>query len=238
MTLMNLDKLKAIRDDLTICPLPISEEEMIARYEKLFSGAVSDVLREHALPDQVLPNNILPLRTEMTVAGFAFTIKSAKDPTIEGEMIQRAKMLDAIKPGSFCVWETGGDDESAHWGEMMTAVSKQRGARAAAVDGGLRDTHKVLAQDFPVFYKYRTPNGSLSRCKTIGFQVPIRIGKVIIKPGDLVFGDIDGVVICPRSLAYEVLLRAEEICGNETDIKRWILSGISATEIAEKGGYF
>lgn len=61
---------------------------------------------------------------------------------------------------------------------------------------------------------------------------------MIIKPGDIVFGDIDGVVVVPRSLALEVLQRAEEIRDNEKDIKTWILGGQKAADIAAQGGYF
>jgi regulator of RNase E activity RraA len=235
---MNLDKLTALRDSMDLTELPIPIVELCERYEALYTGAVNDVLREFALVDQALPHDIIPLRPEKTVAGIAFTIKSAKDPTITGELVKRAEMLDAIQPDSFCVWDTGGDDESAHWGEMMTAASKQRGARAAVVEGGLRDTHQVLAQDFPVFYKYRTSNGSLSRCKIVSYQVPIRIGKVIIKPGDIVFGDIDGVLVVPRAIAYDALQRAEEIRQNEKEIKKWIQAGQKATDVARQGGYF
>jgi hypothetical protein len=82
----------------------------------------------------------------------------------------------------------------------MTAASKARGARGAVIDGGLRDTMQVLEQKFPVFHKYRTSNGTLSRCKIIAYQAPIKIGKVIIKPRDVIFGDIDGVVVIPRDI--------------------------------------
>lgn len=237
-TMMNLDRLTEMRDNVSAAPFPIAVDELLRRYEALYTGAVSDVLREHTLLDQSLPHDIVPLWPDKTVAGIAFTIKSTTDPTIAGELTRRADMLDAIEPGAFCMWDTGGDDESAHWGEMMTAASKQRGARAAAVNGGLRDTHQVKAQDFPVFYKYRTPNGSLGRCKNTAFQRPIRIGAVIIKPGDVVLGDIDGVVVVPRDLAMAVLERAEQIRSNEKDIKAWIQGGQKATDVARKGGYF
>ena len=66
-------------------------------------------------------------------------------------MEERARMLEAIRAGNVVVWETGRDTVSAQWGEMMTRVSKKQGCRGAVVDGGVRDTNKVLAQDFPVF---------------------------------------------------------------------------------------
>lgn len=147
--MMRIEKLKAQRDVIDTSPLPIPLEELITRYEALFSGAINDVLREHALTDQALPHNIIPLRPEMKVCGVAFTIKSTTDPTVEGELVKRAEMLDSITPGSFCIWDTGGDDESAHWGEMMTAASKAHGARAAAVNGGLRGYLPGAGPRFP-----------------------------------------------------------------------------------------
>ena len=230
--------LMAQRDDKPRAELTIPEAELCARYERLYTGAVSDILREMANVNHTLPHNIMPLRDEMKVAGPAFTIKSTQDPTIRGEMDTRAKMLDALYEGCICVWETGGDDVSAHWGEVMTKTAKGKGARGAVVDGGLRDTMQVLPQQFPVFYKYRTPNGSLSRCKMIGFEKAIRIGTVIVHPGDIIFGDIDGVVVVPREVACEVLLKAEEKKGDEAVFMSWVEDGMSAQEIVDKGGYF
>jgi regulator of RNase E activity RraA len=120
----------------------------------------------------------------------------------------------------------------------MTATSRKKGVKGAVVDGGLRDTRQVLAQNFPVFYRYRTPNGSLGRCQITHYQVVIKIGRVLIRPGDVVFGDLDGVVVIPRDIAYEVLVRAEQIKASEKEIRGWIDEGLSATEIVEKGGYF
>jgi regulator of RNase E activity RraA len=238
MSLMNLDKLKEIRDNFTIGELPIPVKELCDRYEKLYTGAINDVLREFLLLDQALPHHILPLREDMKAAGEAFTIKSARDPTTAGEMETRATMLETIPADSMVVWDTSEDSEAAHWGEMMTAATKKHGARGAVIDGGLRDTRQVLAQQFPVFYRYRTSNGSLGRCKITAYQAPIQLGKVIIRPGDIIFGDIDGVVVVPRNIAYEVLSRAEAIYRNEIEIKQWIEAGVSVTDVVEKGGYF
>ena len=66
----------------------------------------------------------------------------------------------------------------------------------------------------------------------------MKIGNVYIKPGDVVFGDIDGVVVIPRAIAYDVLLRAEEIKGNEKEMKTWVHPGFSAVEMVNNGGYF
>ena len=238
MDLMHLEKLRAERDRSELVDLPIPYQDLCQRYEALYTGAVNDVLREHLLLDQALPPAIMPLRDDMIVAGIAFTIRSAPDPTIAGEMDSRVRMLDELHEYAICVWDTGSETDAAHWGEVMTASARARGARGAVIDGGIRDTRQVLAQNFPVFYRYRTSNGSLGRCKITGHQVPVKIDKVIIRPGDIVLGDIDGVVIVPRTLAYEVLVRAEEIVASEQEIRRWIREGLSADQVVARGGYF
>jgi regulator of RNase E activity RraA len=120
----------------------------------------------------------------------------------------------------------------------MTATAKGKGVKAACIDGGIRDTFQILEADFPVFYKHRTSNGSLGRCLITHFQIVLQIDDVTIKPGDVILGDIDGVLVVPRDVAYEVLIRAEEIKENEKKIFSWVHAGESIQTIAEKGGYF
>ena len=235
---MHLGKLIQARSLQPLEDLPIPVKELCARYEKLYTSAVNDVLREMALLDQTLPHSILPLREQMKVAGPAFTIKGAKSLLVKDEMLERAEMLESIPEDSVVAWDTSGDDESAQWGEVMTMAAIKRGCRGAVVDGGVRDTDRVLSQGFPVFVRYRTSNGMLGRFRILGYQVPIKIGNVCINPGDVVFGDIDGVIVVPRNLAYDVLLRAEEIVAGESEIKRWIREGMSARDVARRGGYF
>jgi regulator of RNase E activity RraA len=235
---MDLDQLKADRGRREPVELPISDKELSARYEQVFTAAVNDVLREHGLLHQVLPSGIMPLKDEMKVCGVAFTVKGSKNLTLESEMEQRAKMLEEIGADSVVVWDTSGDDESAQWGEVMTMASQRRGCKGAIVDGGVRDTNKVLELNFPVFCRYRTSNGMLGRFRMIDWQIPVMIGQVFIYPGDFLFGDIDGVVVIPRRIAYEVLLKAEYIQENEKEIKRMVLEGLSPSEVVKKGGYF
>ncbi len=221
-----------------IQPLAIADDELCRRYEALYTGAVNDVLREMHLLYQTLPPRILPLERDMKVAGVAFTIKGMKSLTVEGEMEQRAAMLEALHPHSVVVWDTGEDDTSAQWGEVMTKAAIRAGCRGAIIDGGVRDTRLVLDQNFPVWHRYRTSNAMLGRFRMVGYQMPIRIGGVDIHPGDIVFADIDGAVIVPRRLAVAVLDRAEAVRNEEQVYKQWIDDGMSATEVVRKGGYF
>lgn len=236
--MMNLEGLIAAREDVEEISFPIPDEELLERYEQLYAGAINDVLREFVLLDQALPNHIKPLREYETVAGFAFTVKSAPSTLVSGEMGFRTKMLDAMHANAFVLYDTSGDEGSTGWGGVMTATAKGKGIRAACIDGGIRDTHQILAADFPVFYKYRSSNGSLGRCLITHYQIPIQIGSVFIRPGDVIVGDVDGVLCVPRKVAYDVLLRAEEIKRNEKEIFGWVEEGQSAQDIMDKGGYF
>ncbi len=235
---MELELIKKDREASMAVPLPISEEELCRRYEGVFTAAVNDVLRGKGLICQTLPNSIRPLRDDMKVAGICFTLKGCKNMDLTDEMMQRAQMLEAIQPNSICVWDTSGDDESAQWGEIMTMAAKKRGCRGAVVDGGVRDTNRVLGEQFPVFCKYKTSNGMLGRFRMVGWQLPISIGRVLIRPGDVIFGDIDGVIVIPRELAMEVLEEAEAIRDGEVTIKQMVRDGVAPTDIVKNGGYF
>lgn len=235
--MMKLEKLIAARESVSTQAFPIPTRELLSRYEQLYTGAISDVLREHALLDQSI-GQLIPLRPERTVAGIAFTVKSAPNVKITGELTFRTQMLEAMGADSFVVWDTSNDEKATLWGGVMTATALGKGVKAALIDGGIRDTHQILEKDFPVFYKYRIPNGSLGRCLITHYQDPILIRGVVIKPGDVVLGDIDGVVVVPRDLAYDVLIRAEEIRANEKKIFSWVAEGQTVRQITEKGGYF
>jgi len=235
---MNLDRLIEQRTTVKTEDFPISERELCQRYEQVTTPMVNDVLRERGLLYQTFPNNIMPLREEMKVAGIAFTIKGSKNLSLENEMVERAKMLEAIPQNSVCVWDTCGDEESAQWGEIMTMASIRQGCRGAIVDGGVRDTNKVLEQKFPVFCKYRSSNGMLGRFRLIGYQIPVQMGNVHVYPGDVVLADIDGCICVPREMAYAVLLGAEKIRDNELEIKDMVSSGMTPTRVVENGGYF
>ena len=237
-SMMKLGNLTKMLEEVPEVSFVIPDKELLARFEQLYTGAVNDVLREFCLINQALPGHIVPLREYRTVAGFAFTVKSAPNVAVSGEMEYRTKMLDEMHEDSFVVWDTTQDSEATLWGGVMTATAKGKKVKAACIDGGIRDTHQILEAEFPIFYKYRISNGSLGRCLITNYQTTLLIGKVMIKPGDIILGDIDGVLVVPRGLAYEVLLRSEEIIENEKKIFSWVHQGQSIHEISAKGGYF
>ena len=216
---------------------PISIPEMRERYLKLYSGAVNDVMRFDYKVNAALPASYMPLRENMKLCGQAFTIKGAPDITTDGEFEMRAKMLEALPAESIVMFDCTGDTVTAQWGEVMTMAAMRAGCRGAFING-IRDTEAILKLGFPVFHQYRTNVGMLGRFRMFHYQKPVRIGEVVINPGDWIFGDIDGVIRIPASEAYKVLLRAEGILEKEVGIRDMVNSGMKPTKVVEKGGYF
>ena len=217
---------------------PISLGEMRDRYLKLYSGAVNDVLRfKHKMHGSSLPADFVPLRDGMVLAGQAFTVKGGPDITTDGEFEMRAEMLEALTQDSIVVWDCTGDTITAQWGEVMTMAALRAGCRGAIVNG-IRDTRAILDQGFPVFHKYQVSTGMLGRFRMYHYQKPILMGEVIVRPGDWIFGDLDGVVAVPREIAYDVLVAAEQIVSKEVEIKDWVRDGVRPTEVVARGGYF
>ena len=118
----------------------------------------------------------------------------------------------------------------------MTATAKARHAAGAVVDGYTRDTPQVLSQNFPVFAKDRWAQDSSIRTNVVDFRCPIEIGQVTIHDGDVVFADIDGVLIIPREAAAECIGKAIEKASGEKLVRKAIEEGMSATEAFAKFG--
>lgn len=218
-------------------PYPIPVSEMRERYLKLYSGAVNDVMRFDYKVNAALPSSYAPLRETMKLCGQAFTVKGAPDITTDGEFEMRAQMLEALPEDSIVIFDCTGDTVTAQWGEVMTMAAMRAGCRGAFING-IRDTEAILALGFPVFHQYRTNVGMLGRFRMFHYQKPVRIGEVVINPGDWIFGDIDGVIRIPAADAYTVLLRAEEILKKEVGIRGMVNSGMKPTKVVEQGGYF
>ena len=122
---------------------------------------------------------------------------------------------------------------------MKTLVTPWReSGRGAIVDGGIRDTHQIAVEEFPIFYRFHSSSRMLGRARVVGHRIPVLIGDTMVFPGDIVVADIDGALVVPRRIACDVLLRTEQVIGFETDIEGWVDAGDSPSEIVAKGGYF
>ena len=207
------------------------------RYKKLYTGAIGDILDKRGLRKQILPYNIQSMTGSVKIAGPAFTGQGypAADPSAN-DMDMRIKMLESVTPLCISVWATGGDIASAHWGEIMSTSVRERGCTGAVIDGGVRDMDFILKMGFPVFAKFKNPASSIGRWDIKEWQVPVKIGETVIRPGDFIFGDIDGVVVVPRELVMEVLIAAEDIARREDGMRAELQEGMTVTEAYKKYG--
>jgi len=204
--------------------------------DTLYSPVVGDILDVLGLFHQFLPQPIQPILTTMRIAGRAMTVQIAdawgKQEFPFGRMTEA---LDQIQPHEIYV-VTGGSQNCAAWGEIMTATAKTRGGSGAIVDGFHRDTPRVLEQEWPVFSRGRFAQDAGVRSKVVDFRCPVEIGGVFINPGDLIFGDLDGVVVVPQAVEREVVTREVEKARAEKVVRKDIEGGLSSTEAFRKYG--
>ncbi len=213
-----------------------NDEQLFALIEStLYTPVVGDVLDVLGYAHQFLPQPVQPIRPEMKLAGRAMPVLVADVFGPQKRPFGRlTEALDQIQPGE--VYLATGTLRCASWGEILTATAKTRGGRGAVIDGFHRDTPRVLEQDWPVFSRGRFAQDAGVRSSVLDYRCPIEIGGVSILPGDLVFGDLDGVVVVPRDVEAEAITRALEKARAEKLVRREIEAGASSTSVFEKYG--
>ena len=143
--------------------------------------------------------------------------------------------LDDLKPDEVYIC-TGASPRYALWGELMSVRATKCGAAGAVVDGYSRDTRGVLALGFPTFSHGSYAQDQGPRGKVIDFRIPIQIGQARVAPGDIVFGDLDGVCIVPCAAEEEVLARAFEKARKEKVVRKALEEGMPSKAAFEKYG--
>jgi 4-hydroxy-4-methyl-2-oxoglutarate aldolase len=203
---------------------------------ELYTPVVGDILDDLGFTHQFLPQPIQPLREEMKLAGRAM-------PVVMIDMFGKQKKpfgllteaLDQLQPGEIYL-ASGGEMRCAYWGEILTATAKKRGAVGAVINGFHRDTPKVLEQGWPVFSRGRFAQDSGVRTQVVDYRCPIEVGQVTVQPGDLVFGDLDGVIIVPKKVEGEVIEKALAKARGEKLVRKEIEAGMSSTAAFRKYG--
>lgn len=219
--------------------MSIPTGELCDRFAQLYPGVVADSLDEMGYDDHVLPHSITPLTNEMATAGIAYPVVGEPDPSVEYDANLRrilAMLGDAPEHGVLTV-ESGGDT-AAQLGELSTTALANRGCRGAVIDGGVRDVSFILDQSFPVFSRYRTPADAPPRWRLVDWNVPVEIGDVEVRPGDVLVGDVDGVVRVPQDVAEEVLDAAEAMADTESTVREAVEGGTDPLAAYEEFGKF
>jgi regulator of RNase E activity RraA len=209
--------------------------------DRLFTAVVGDVMDSIGLHHQFLPPEIRPLRADSILVGRAMPVfeadfgenDSKQDGAPFGLML---RALDDLKPGEVYVC-TGGTANYATWGGLMSARATHLGANGVICDGYHRDTREILAMGFPLFSRGAYAQDQRGRGRVVDFRQPVVFANGCrIAPGDIVFGDVDGVAVVPKDAAEEVVRLAGAKVGGESDVRRMIDAGESTEAIFAKTG--
>ena len=204
--------------------------------QHLYTAVIGDVLDLHGYHHQFLPAQCRPLAPNMVVAGRAMTVLEADtfhlpDPPF-------GKMLEALDNlGQHEVYIAAGcAPRYALWGELMSTAARKRGAVGAVLAGYARDTRAIVALDFPTFCYGSYAQDQRGRGMVVDYRVPLEVEGVAIQPGDILFGDIDGVVVLPREYEEAVVSRALEQVRKEKTAHTMLLSGARAQDVFSETG--
>lgn len=212
---------------------------------ELFTAVVGDVMDKVGLLQQFLPPQLRPIENSMVVIGRAMPVLemdwfepqliAGRTPLAGKPFGLMLEALDDLKPNEVYVC-TGSSPSYALWGELMSTRAMKLGAVGAVVDGYSRDTNGILALKFPTFSYGPYAQDQGPRGKVADFRLTIELGGVRIAPGDIIFGDIDGVCVVPKSAEQEVFRLALEKARGEKLVRKAIESGMGAVEAFEKFG--
>lgn len=223
-----------------------SDEELFALSRgELYTAVVGDIMDILGHKRQFLPPSIQPLRDDMLVIGRAMPVLEMDDEGGEGPGRQSAVVnrpfglmltaLDDLGPGEVYVC-SGSSPSYALWGELMSMAATNRGAVGAVLNGYSRDTKGILAQNFPCFSMGRYSQDQRPRGKVVDFRCTIKFGDVTVRPGDILFGDLDGVCVVPKEIETEVFAKAFEKARGEKRVFEAIKGGMKAQESWDKFG--
>ena len=206
---------------------------------QLFPAVVGDILDTMGLTKQFLSPGIKPLRADMVVVGRAMPVLeancfAASEP--DGQLpLSRQPFgllfdaLDGLQRNEVYV-ATGCSAQFALWGGLMTTRAMHLKAAGAVLDGYSRDTPEVLQLGLPVFSFGGYAQDQGPRGKVVDYRVAVEINGVRISPGDIVFGDLDGVLVIPRRAEEEAIRKALEKAGTENRVRQAIQDGMSTVE--------
>lgn len=196
------------------------------------AAVVSDALDRLGRRAQVLDPAIRPLWPEARLLGVAVPIVIVADTTeperpYDGELTA----LDGLRPGDVPLLVVEPGVRAASWGELFSCAALGRGAAGVVVDGFIRDGLQIRGLGFPAFSRGLSPLDTFGRAIVKGIDVAARVGGVDVRPGDLVVGDVDGIVIVPRELVAEVAEAVATKVSLEGNARADLLAGMSIREV-------
>ncbi len=204
---------------------------------ELYTAVISDTLDKVGYRDQAMTADIRPVFQGATIIGRAHTVLSSdvyqiKDDPYELEIAA----IDSVPVNGVVVASTNKSTRTCMWGELLSTATRARGGRGAIIDGHVRDVAMIERMEFPVFGTGMRPVDSNGRGMIISYAEPIVCGGVLVNEGDIVFADIDGIVVIPQAVEEEVIRLAREKVSTESSMRDWLSEGRSLREAFDHFG--
>lgn len=199
----------------------VLNEEKRKELSKLPAGNVADAAGARMIMD----SGIKPIDPASKMLGRAVTIDS-----FPGDNLALHQGMMAAEAGDVLVFDCKGYTEAGHFGDMMAIACKVKGVAGVVIDGSCRDSQDIKELGLPVFVRAFNPRGTVK--ESLGsVNVPVVCGGVAVNPGDMIFGDCDGVVVIPKEREDEVFAKALAKFDYEIEVREKLLSGMSTMEV-------
>jgi len=205
--------------------------------EKLYSAVVSDALDGLGYRRQSPAVELRPYTVAGLLVGRAKTTRweeiDFEDPRPYELELQA---VDGCQGDDVFVAAAQGSTRSGIWGELLSTAARNQGCVGAIVDGAVRDVAKMREMNFPAFARGACVYDSLHRQRVTAIDEPVDIGGIMIEPGDLIFADVDGIVVVPQQVEQQAIAAAWQKVHDENKTRDAILAGMKATEAYNKYG--
>jgi regulator of RNase E activity RraA len=205
----------------------------------LFTAVLSDCLDAAGHRGQAMQARIRPLDDALVLCGRARTalyMDVYDAPPGENPYELEIRLIDELEQGEVPMFACGASGRIAPWGELLSTAARARGAAGAVMDGLTRDVRVIREMKFPVFAGGIGPLDSKGRGKVMAIDVPVEVAGVRVAPGDLVFGDADGVVVVPRAVEDEVVAAALAKVRGENETRAALERGEKLADVFRRHG--
>ena len=205
--------------------------------DALYSAVLSDALDRFQQCDQAMRANICPLYPEAVALGRAVTVQSMDVfERSENPYDLEIKAVECLTPGTVLVASTNRSTRTCLWGELLSTAAQIQGAYGAVIDGYVRDAQRIIKMQFPVFATGLMPVNSNGRSIVVSYQRPVNCGDVIVQPRDIIFGDLDGVIVIPQNTEQQVITWALNKVHSENKTREALLQGYSLRDVYDEYG--
>jgi regulator of RNase E activity RraA len=217
---------------MSTADLPRPRKELVAAFATLPTTNISDALDRLKIRGGC--EGIVPLVPGFRLCGPAFTVRYIPVGTKLGTA---GEYIDDAREGDVIVIDNGGRTYCTVWGDLLTLVAVRNKLGGTVIDGVCRDVDHILELRYPMFTRGNFMVTGKDRVEMVGYNVPVTLSSIQVKPGDLVIGDGSGVVIVPLEKAEEVLADAREVSRVEEAIEKEISHGSTLLEARTRFRY-